>query len=102
MKSPYLTRNPKPRRDFAKLEQRRRLGMRLLARGLSQAEVARRCGVSETSVFRWKEAQARKGPAAWKRGRLGRPPGRRRKLHSAPTQPRREGRFSLRIFRLHA
>lgn len=102
MKSPYLTQNRKPRRNFAKLEQRRRQGMRLLARGLSQAEVARRCGVSETSVFRWKEAQARKGPGAWKRGRLGRPPGRRRKLHSAPTPPRREGRFSLRIFRLHA
>ena len=42
--------------------------MKLLARGLSQAEVARRCGVSETSVYRWKEAQARKGPGAWKRG----------------------------------
>ncbi|MBL9173409.1 MAG: helix-turn-helix domain-containing protein [Verrucomicrobiales bacterium] len=102
MKSPYLTKSLKPRRDFAKLEKRRRQGMKLLARGLSQAEVARRCGVSETSVYRWKEAQSRKGPGAWKRGRLGRPPGRRRKMHGPSERHRHGSRFSLRIFRLHA
>lgn len=68
----------KPRRNFGKLEKRRRNGMRLLASGVRQAEVARRCEVSETTVFRWKQAQASKGPSAWRRGRLGRPPGKRR------------------------
>ncbi|MCW5558214.1 MAG: helix-turn-helix domain-containing protein [Verrucomicrobiae bacterium] len=48
--------------------------MDLLAKGFSQAEVARRCHVSETTSFRWKQAWLRKGPQAWKRGRLGRPP----------------------------
>ena len=64
----------KPRRDFQKLEQRRRKGMQMFAKGFSQAEVARHCDVSETTSFRWKKAWLRKGPAAWKRGRLGRPP----------------------------
>lgn len=68
----YLRR--KPRRNFAKLEERRRRGMDLLSKGFSQAEVARRCHVSETTSFRWKQAWLRKGPQAWKRGRLGRPP----------------------------
>jgi len=68
----YLRR--KPRRNFTKLEERRRRGMDLLSKGFSQAEVARRCRVSETTSFRWKQAWLRKGPQAWKRGRLGRPP----------------------------
>ncbi|MBX3732089.1 MAG: helix-turn-helix domain-containing protein [Verrucomicrobiae bacterium] len=62
------------RRNFTQLERRRRRGMELLAKGLTQAEVARRCDVSETTSFRWKQAWLRKGPTAWKRGRLGRPP----------------------------
>ncbi len=74
MKNPHLTRHRKPRRNFEQLERRRRLGMKLLGSGLSQAEVARHCQVSETTVFRWKEARAKKGPTAWRRGRLGRPP----------------------------
>ena len=64
----------KPRRDFQKLEQRRRKGMQMFSKGFSQAEVARHCDVSETTSFRWKKAWLRKGPSAWKRGRLGRPP----------------------------
>ncbi|MFO1459982.1 MAG: helix-turn-helix domain-containing protein [Verrucomicrobiota bacterium] len=64
----------KPRRDFQKLEQRRRKGMQMFAKGFSQADVARHCDVSETTSFRWKKAWLRKGPSAWKRGRLGRPP----------------------------
>lgn len=64
----------KPRRDFQKLEQRRRKGMQMFAKGFSQAEVARHCDVSETTSFRWKKAWLRKGPSAWRRGRLGRPP----------------------------
>lgn len=64
----------KPRRDFQKLEQRRRKGMQMFAKGFSQAEVARHCDVSETTSFRWKKSWLRKGPSAWKRGRLGRPP----------------------------
>lgn len=68
----YLRR--KPRRNFTKLEERRRRGMDLLAKGFSQAEVARRCQVSETTSFRWRQAWLRKGPQAWKRGKLGRPP----------------------------
>lgn len=41
------------RRDFEQLEQRRMQGARLLNRGISQAEVARRCKVSRESVRRW-------------------------------------------------
>jgi transposase len=61
------------KRDFAALEERRREGMRLLGRGIAQAEVARRCNVSRTTVFRWEQSRKTKRGAAWKRGRLGRP-----------------------------
>lgn len=40
-------------RDFDQLERRRMQGARLLNRGISQAEVARRCQVSRESVRRW-------------------------------------------------
>lgn len=60
------------RRDFEEMEQRRRRGMRLLAEGKSQAEVARRCGVSRTTAMRWDRAR-RTGQQAWKRRTLGRP-----------------------------
>lgn len=64
----------KTKRDLEAMEARRRQGMGLLAQGVPQAEVARRCGVSRTTTLRWdKQRQAVRG-AAWKRRRLGRPP----------------------------
>lgn len=66
--------NSKTRRDFSELERRRRKGMKLLAEGHSQAEVARRCDVSRTSVFRWDQARRQRRAKAWKRRPLGRPP----------------------------
>ena len=67
----YLS--PQPRRDFKRLEQRRRQGMELFAQGVTQAEVARRCQVTETTSFRWKQAWIRLGSTAWRRRPLGRP-----------------------------
>jgi|WetSurMetagenome_2_1015567.scaffolds.fasta_scaffold561991_1 transposase len=64
----------KTRRDFNELERRRRKGMRLLAQGYSQAEVARRCEVSRTSALRWDQARRLRRGAAWKSRTLGRPP----------------------------
>jgi len=66
------------RRDLVGMEQRRREGMLLLARGVPQAEVARRVGVSRMSVMRWERLRTAKRRAAWARRRLGRPPKRRR------------------------
>lgn len=66
------------KRDIEGMEQRRRQGLHLLAQGLSQAEVARRCGVSRVSVWRWAQRRRSSGPGAWKRRPLGRPP----KLHA--------------------
>jgi transposase len=67
----------KTRRDLNGMEQRRRKGMSLLAQGVSQAEVARRCGVSRVTALRWEKQRAAKaGGPAWKR----RPLGRRSKL----------------------
>ena len=63
----------KTKRDLKAMEQRRRQGMQLLAKGLPQAEVARRCGVSRTSVLRWQRQRKTKRGAAWKRRPLGRP-----------------------------
>lgn len=60
------------RRDFEKLERRRRKGMQLPGKGVGPAEVARRCGVSCTSAGRWLSA-LRQDPQAWKRRTLGRP-----------------------------
>lgn len=93
MKSPYLKQ--RTRRNFDQLERRRRLGMKLLARGVMQAEVARQCHVSETTVFRWKEAITKKGPSAWKRGRLGRPPIQRRTARDQGHSRLRGAGFSL-------
>jgi transposase len=64
----------KYKRDFSELEQRRRKGMKLLARGTTQADVARELGVSRQTVSVW--ARARQAdPKAWRRGQLGRPGG---------------------------
>ena len=63
------------KRDRAQLETRRLQGARLLRRGVSQAEVARRVGVRRTSVFRWARAvETNGGRALRKAPRTGRPP----------------------------
>lgn len=56
------------------LERRRRRGARLLASGLAQAEVARRIGVTRTSVSRWESVRQEGGIDALRRPkRFGRP-----------------------------
>src|SRR6516164_8089147 len=63
------------KRDFKALERRRRQAARLLAKGLSEAEVARRVGVHRQSVNRWQRQLAELGPSALRRaGRAGRKP----------------------------
>jgi transposase len=63
-------------RDFDELERRRIEGARLLRKGVSQAEVARRVGVSRQSVNRWAEAMDRGGSEALRStGFRGRRPG---------------------------
>lgn len=64
----------KYKRDFKELEQRRRKGMRLLARGVAQAEVARQLGVSRQTVSNWERAR-QDDPQAWRRKPLGKPGG---------------------------
>jgi len=67
--------NTKTKRDLNGMEVRRRKGMGLLARGVSQAEVARQCGVSRVSALRWEQQRkAAKKVGAWKRRPLGRRP----------------------------
>jgi len=63
-----------PKRDLDSMEQRRRKGMRLLARGIPQAKVARLCGVSRVSVHRWARHRLAAKRGAWKRRMLGRRP----------------------------
>lgn len=61
--------------DRVKLERRRRQAARLLQKGVSEAEVARRVGVHRQSVNRWVQQLAEGGVAALKRApRTGRPP----------------------------
>ena len=60
------------KRDFKEMETRRRRGMRMLARGVVQAEVARSCEVSRQTVSRWAQMVADK-VQAWRRRPLGRP-----------------------------
>jgi transposase len=56
------------------LEQRRRRAARLLATGIPQAEVARRVGVTRTSVSRWEKLRQEGGVEALRRPqRFGRP-----------------------------
>ena len=63
------------RRDAATLEERRLKGLALLRSGLSQAEVARRLGVTPVAVCHWKKALDRGGPEALHAvPRSGRPP----------------------------
>ena len=61
-------------RDFAGMEHRRLTAAGLLKQGLSQAEVARRLGVSRQSVNRWTQALTQHGRRALCRARrVGRP-----------------------------
>lgn len=60
------------KRNFKQLEKRRRRGMRMLARGVAQAEVARACVVSRQTVSRWAN-MASEDRQAWRRKPLGRP-----------------------------
>jgi transposase len=62
------------KRDLKELEARRRRGMRLLQRGMSQAAVARELGVSRQTVSSWNRA-LQEGAEAWRRKTLGRPAG---------------------------
>jgi transposase len=64
----------KYKRDLKALEQRRRKGMRMLGRGVTQAEVARALDVSRQTVSNWARAAAGKAQA-WRRKPLGRPAG---------------------------
>lgn len=61
-------------RDFKGLELRRRKGMRMLARGVAQAEVARTLEVSRQTASSWARKLA-EDPQAWRRKPLGRPGG---------------------------
>ncbi len=62
-------------RDTATLEERRLNGLALLHSGLSQAEVARRLGVTPVAVFKWKSAAEQGGTDALRAvPRPGRPP----------------------------
>jgi transposase len=65
----------RPRRDFAGLEERRRMAGKLFARGKTQAEVSRELGVSRQSVSRWyADWQAGGNRALAAAGRAGRVP----------------------------
>lgn len=62
------------RRDLKKLETRRRKGMRMLGRGVAQAEVARALGVSRQTSSSWARKLS-EDAQAWRRKPLGRPSG---------------------------
>lgn len=63
------------KRDFRALERRRMQAARLLEKGYSEAEVARRVGVHRQSVNRWAKELAVGGRTALKKaGRAGRKP----------------------------
>ena len=63
------------RRDFQALERRRFQALRLLEKGLSQSDVARRLAVGQQSVSRWERQAAQGGRQALRRaGRAGRKP----------------------------
>jgi len=74
-KSSKTSRPVRQRRDFEALERRRGQAARLFAKGVPQAEVARRLNVSRQSVSRWYRTWTLKGKAALiDAGRAGRPP----------------------------
>ena len=62
-------------RDFAAFERRRMRAASLLAKGLSQSEVARQVGAHRQSVSKWAAELEAKGRAGLKKaGRAGRKP----------------------------
>jgi transposase len=72
---PMTAQRTVPRRDPLALEARRMEAARLLRRGLSQSEVARRVGATPTSVWRWVRTVEDKGRRGLRRAeRIGRPP----------------------------
>lgn len=62
------------KRDLRQMELRRRKGMRMLARGVSQAEVARELDVSRQTASSWFKKFA-EDTQSWRRKPLGRPSG---------------------------
>lgn len=62
------------RRDLKQLERRWRKGMRMLARGVAQADVARALEVSRQTASSWAK-QLAEDVQAWRRKPLGRPGG---------------------------
>jgi transposase len=65
----------RPRRDFEGMERRRRQAVRLFKAGNTQAEVARKLGVSRQSVSRWHKRYRHGGIKRLKSaGRAGRKP----------------------------
>jgi transposase len=78
----------KHKRDFKALEGRRLKGAKLLARGVSKSEVARRLDVTRQTVAAW-EQRLSGGLQSLKRGTLGRP----RQLDGA--QERELGKFLM-------
>jgi transposase len=62
------------KRDLRGMELRRRKGMRMLARGISQAEVARELDVSRQTASSWAKKYA-EDTQSWRRKPLGRPGG---------------------------
>jgi transposase len=62
------------KRDLKELELRRRKGMRMLARGVAQAEVARTLGVCRQTTSSWAKKLG-EDAQAWRRKPLGRPGG---------------------------
>lgn len=61
------------KRDLKALEQRRLAAAKLLKKGVAQAEVARRLGVSRQSVSNWAGKFEQKGKDGLKRCAVGRP-----------------------------
>ncbi len=62
-------------KTLKELEQRRRLAVELLRRGVRPAEVARWVGSSRQSVMRWSRLLERDGlRGLWRASRIGRPP----------------------------
>jgi transposase len=62
----------KPKRKIKAMEGRRMQGVRLLRRGISQSEVARRLEVSRQSVFAWAKVDE-VNKMGWRSTSLGRP-----------------------------